>query len=215
MQDGGLRIAVHRQTPAEVAAEMEITPAFLEGDEGIELAIATALEDGAAAGRDVEGEAGGEDEICGLIVDERVFQTCGEIHPAIWIREGVVVHVHVAVLRGDEGQTVRQRIAELQRVELRVTAAEEGIVDAVMHKDRADLRADLRVLKENRIRHRGDGALLPRRGLDAGRWRGRCAGIGIDDERNGGAGSETDAAQPPRGVCLWVHANMKACTPSL
>lgn len=128
----------------------------------------------------MEGEARREDELRGGIVDERVFQAGGQVEEAVRIAERVVVHVKVAVLRGDEGQAVGDGPAHLHRIELRGAAAEEVVVDRVMHKDRADLGADLRVLKEDRVCHRGDGVILPGGGLDAG-IRGR-RGMGGGDE---------------------------------
>jgi hypothetical protein len=95
----------------------------------------------------VESEAGREDELVRGIVDQRVFEAGGKVHPAVHIQNGGV-DVEVAVLRRDEPRRSCS-VAELQRVQRGVAATGDEVVDRVIGKDRADLRADHRIFKED------------------------------------------------------------------
>ena len=112
---------------ADIACEVQVSEAFGEGDERTELTATTPLEDLAVARRDVEGETRREDELVRRVVDQRVFEAGGQIHPAIHVETGGV-DVKVAVLRRDEGEAVRQRIADLQRVERGMTTTGDEVV---------------------------------------------------------------------------------------
>ena len=102
MSDGILLILGHWNTHAQIAGDMEISIAFLEGDEGIELATPTTLEDITLTGRDVECQAWSEDEVIGFIIDHCVLETESEIHPALGIVERLVVDFKIAILVGNE-----------------------------------------------------------------------------------------------------------------
>lgn len=216
MSDGILLILGHWNTHAEIAGDMEISVAFLEGDEGIELATPTTLEDITLTGRDVECQAWSEDEVIGFIIDHCVLETESKIHPALGIVECCVVDFKIAILVGNECQTVGQSVADLQRIKLSTaTTSGEAVVNGVMNEDRAELGADHGIFKEDRIRHGSDRMILPTDRLDRRGWifggQGRSASLGVADERHGCAGTEAEAAQPPTvGVRMIVHVKTKA-----
>lgn len=143
MSDGILLILGHWNTHAQIAGDMEIPVAFLEGDEGIELATPTTLEDITLTGRDVECQAWSEDEVIGFIIDHCVLETESEIHPALGIVECCVVDFKIAILVGNERKSVGQSVADLQRIKLSTaTTSSEAVVNGVMNEDRAEFGAD-------------------------------------------------------------------------
>jgi hypothetical protein len=176
VSDEALLIGIKRDAQTAVGAEVEITKAFLGGDKHIQLTIAAALEDIGATGGDVDSEAGGEDELGSFVIDQSIFETEGEVHPAIGIAYGVIVDLEEAVLGGDQGQAVSEGIADLHRVKLGVATAEEAVIDAMVCKDGADLRADDRVFEEDRIRDGRDGVVFPTHRIHGGRRSGGDGG---------------------------------------
>jgi hypothetical protein len=69
VQDGALSIAIMGKAHAHVGLKVEVTEALLCGHEEVPLTITATLEDFLTAGRDMEGEARGQDELIGLVIN--------------------------------------------------------------------------------------------------------------------------------------------------
>ena len=134
------------------------------------LTVAIALPHFIVAGRDAECESRGHDELFLLIVHQRVLQARRQVGKAVAMIQCLVrLEFDVAILGGDQSQPLRQRVAQLHRVNAHVssqwrTAAFklEGVRQPVLHENRPHFARDPRVLEENRIGHRADGFVLPR-----------------------------------------------------
>ena len=193
VEAGGFGVAVDGETEADVGGEVEVAEALGGGDEEIEFAVAVALEDLFLAEGSFEGDAWGEDELVGAVVDEGVFEAEADVGPAGSAGACAWVDVDVAVFGGDEGEAVGDGPAELEGVEVDVAAfGDEAVVDVVAHVDRPEFRADRGVFEEDGVIDWGDGVGEP----VAGGW-----GRGWREGWDGGASEGCGGGEGGRGGC--------------